>query len=1054
MRVRTVWRVVSLLVVATLLLGLLPGAVTASRPVPTKPARVAIGAHRLAGIHLRPPSKSALMAELYQHGLPLNATPEQIQAAQEEWFAGFQKRTETWVNPRFQEWALLREEALAAQRVAAPAAIVPVTATVFAMAVDFGATEVFTIPVEQPDGSCLTETVTITGPLQGEIPPPPATDNFTLWYSPTVTADATFYGKLIFGYEGAGRARFDLVDPVDGQPGINLAGYTVQDYYDHVAGDGNVAITGTVVGWVTVDHSEGYYGADHCASGNHQGGAGHTAADLVADALAVFSQTHPTYWTDPSFWPKYDANQDGILDTFWIIHAGMGQEAGGGEQGSFALWSHSSDVRNYAQYPDGIKVYEGDPNTAADDIYVGPYTVQPENLDVGVLCEEFGHNFFGLPDLYTLDANNSIGDWAIMSGGAWLGWLGGTAPAGMPLWFRMLAAFETGGVYTPVNWQEPMVVRNYDDPAAKVTIYQLEKTPVGANKGVRVNLPPYQEMVPNLAGTGKGAYSGAGRDQVDITLTRQIAIPPAAPGILTFDANWEIEEDWDYGYVLVNGASIPDMDGVTTNYDPNGNNLGNGITGFGDGTLRFDLSAYAGQTVTITLRYKTDAAVTEAGWWIDNVALDGAPIDDFESAGVMATLSDTFPGWDNSDPGWYVVPVQRTFNRYYLVEWRSMTKYDAMIANTAYIHNYSDEVHGDVVSRIPYNMPAALVYYRDTKYGTTYAMRPNASDPPSYGSKYQLLIVDQNWQPLRIRNALGQYAGYWTGRLSAYDAGLTLQPSKAFTIPRYWANPSLPPQNYPAKDPVSTFKDVQGYYGGFFVGFPCPPGYACFVERDGSVVIPARGLYSTRVTNFYFNPLYPLYGIPWPPSWLGSGNPGDDNVQFGVNIRLLDTNNRQPYRSAARLLFDNYSVDFVSQVSSQVLPGGLFVTFQTEVRNVGTETAENIIYALYPDSDLQLVSINISGAPGVTASRLDAASAPPSPRVASPNAVIVLGIDEIPSGETATVTVVCKLPAPLSDDPFYLATDLLTNDGRTERGPWWLDVAGQIHFTRVPLVMR
>ena len=63
-----------------------------------------------------------------------------------------------------------------------------------------------------------------------------------------------------------------LTDPRDGLPGINLAGYTVQDYYDHVAGAGNVILDGDTYGWVTVDHPEAYYGADTC-DGSHYGGA-------------------------------------------------------------------------------------------------------------------------------------------------------------------------------------------------------------------------------------------------------------------------------------------------------------------------------------------------------------------------------------------------------------------------------------------------------------------------------------------------------------------------------------------------------------------------------------------------------------------------------------------------------------------------------------------------------------------------------------------------------------------------------------------------------------
>lgn len=987
---------------------------------------VAIGAMRTYGTHLVPPAKDVLMLELRKAGLPLEATPKQIKAAREDYLRRFAKKSETWINPKFQEWALEREAELASPKISA-LQIQPVTATVFALAVDFGATETFTIPVDV-DGECITQTVTITGPLVGQMPPPLPGDNFTLWYSPSLTTDAKFYEKIIFGYEGAGRARYDLTDPDDGLPGINLAGLTVQDYYDNVAGDGNVYITGTVEGWVTVNHSEGWYGADNCATGASSGGAGHPVAELVVDALQVFSQTHPTYWTDPNFWPKYDANNDGVLDTFWVIHAGVGQEAGGGEQGTFAIWSHSSDLRNYADWEDGYKVYEGDPATTDDDIIVGPYTMQPENAETGVFAEEFGHNFFGFPDLYTLDASNSIGDWNIMSGGAWMGWLGGTAPASMPLWFKMIAAFDTAGTITPVNWHEPMVTRLYDDAAGDVTIGQLEKTPAGVNKGVRVNLPDYTEALDNEAGTGKGAYSGTARDQVDLMLDKQISIGAAATGVLTMAAYWDIEEDWDYGYVMVNDTPIADMDGVTTNYNPNGNNLGNGLTGYGFGTLRFDLSAYAGQTVKVTLRYKTDAAVTEAGWWVDDVALDGTTIDDFEGA----TAPGTFPGWTNSDPGWYVVPTTTTHHQYYLVEWRTMTKYDQMIHKTAYIFNTMEP---DYVTRIPYNMPAALLYYRDTKYGATYAMHGNAGDPPSYGSKYQLLIVDQHWEPMRTFSDT-VYTGYWTGRISSYDSALTLQATDAFTIPRYWYYPDEPPQYYPSKPAVTKFNDAKGYYGGFYFGDPCDPGYVCHHQRDGSAVIPARGLYSVRFTDFYGDPLYGFYGYPSVPSWFGSGKPGTDNVQFGVNIELKSKAGDDAYNSTATLGFSNYSVDIetthdVSEFAG--VKGEVYtVTYETVVENTGTEIANNVYVTYALDADLTPVSLtSMGGTTDLTTTSWSAAT---------------LSADEV-----ITVTLVSTGTVSV---PTWLTTWVDGHDGQIARGPWFFDTFIDTYTIYLPVVMR
>ena len=181
---------------------------------------------------------------------------------------------------------------------------------------------------------------------------------------------------------------------------------------------------------MTVDHSEGYYGADNCLTGLRYGGGPVLIGQLVIDSIAEFQQAHPSYYNDTAasaFWKQYDADDDGIIDTFWIIHAGMGQEEGGGAEGNWAIWSHSSDLR-YQGWSSGHKVYEGDASTIADDIYVGPYTMQPENMGVGVVSEEFGHNFFGLPDLYTTDAENSVGFWSNMSA-AWGGYLGGATPS-------------------------------------------------------------------------------------------------------------------------------------------------------------------------------------------------------------------------------------------------------------------------------------------------------------------------------------------------------------------------------------------------------------------------------------------------------------------------------------------------------------------------------------------------------------------------------------------------------------------------------------------------
>ncbi|MEZ5359356.1 MAG: M14 family zinc carboxypeptidase [Candidatus Zixiibacteriota bacterium] len=87
---------------------------------------------------------------------------------------------------------------------------------------------------------------------------------------------------------------------------------------------------------------------------------------------------------------------------------------------------------------------------------------------------------------------------------------------------------------------------------------------------------------------------------------------------------YAIEDDWDYAYAAVStdGTSFTSLAGnITTNYDPNGENLGNGITGSSSGwiTAKFDLSGYVGQSVYFRFSYVTDSYVDEEGIYIDDI---------------------------------------------------------------------------------------------------------------------------------------------------------------------------------------------------------------------------------------------------------------------------------------------------------------------------------------------------------------------------------------------------------------------------------------------------
>ncbi len=88
---------------------------------------------------------------------------------------------------------------------------------------------------------------------------------------------------------------------------------------------------------------------------------------------------------------------------------------------------------------------------------------------------------------------------------------------------------------------------------------------------------------------------------------------------------YAIESGYDYLYAQVStdgGTEFYNLAGnVTTNDDPNGANMGNGITGSSTDWVRtvFDLSAYAGQSVLIRFNYVTDSYLEGAGVFIDDI---------------------------------------------------------------------------------------------------------------------------------------------------------------------------------------------------------------------------------------------------------------------------------------------------------------------------------------------------------------------------------------------------------------------------------------------------
>ncbi len=137
-------------------------------------------------------------------------------------------------------------------------------------------------------------------------------------------------------------------------------------------------------------------------------------------------------------------------------------------------------------------------------------------------------------------------------------------------------------------------------------------------------------------------YSGSGVDEADLLLTQEVDLTvPTEDGLhmLILTTGWNIEEQWDFGFVQVStdgGESWTSLDDVgdycRDDIVPEGypaimENMP-GLTGDSGGVVEvtFDLSAYDGQQILIGYRYMTDWGYTADGWYILGVEVDGADV--------------------------------------------------------------------------------------------------------------------------------------------------------------------------------------------------------------------------------------------------------------------------------------------------------------------------------------------------------------------------------------------------------------------------------------------
>jgi len=211
---------------------------------------------------------------------------------------------------------------------------------------------------------------------------------------------------------------------------MNTVGYnsngalgSVRDYY-YEASYGQLTLTMDVYGWFTLPNTWAYYGANTAGPGTDI-----RPAQMITDAITASDSTVN--------YANYDADSDGWVDFFGVIHQGQGEEQSGASTN--CIWSHRSSLASYV---------------TADTKKIQDYHTEPELYytsltTIGVICHESGH-FFGLPDLYDTDYSSyGVGNWSVMAAGTWCGPSGnGAKPCHFDPWCKIALRWMTPTVVT------------------------------------------------------------------------------------------------------------------------------------------------------------------------------------------------------------------------------------------------------------------------------------------------------------------------------------------------------------------------------------------------------------------------------------------------------------------------------------------------------------------------------------------------------------------------------------------------------------------------------
>ena len=688
------------------------------------------------------------------------------------------------------------------------------TDKVFVILTEFGDTRHSAYPDEDEAGDPASDAQTYDGPGHNEIPAPDrSVDNSTLWQA---DYDVSHYENMYFN--------------------------RMAKYFERQS-SGRYSVEGAVTEWVKVPFNEARYGRDVCG-----GIVCNNTWFLIRDAMAEWTAQQlaggksmaqiQAYLATFDKQDRYDLDgdgdfnePDGFIDHFQIVHAGGDQAAADPIYGSDAIWSH----RWYAAVTDGgpgglpgVNIGAGAVSSGVQipdnptGVWVGDYTIQPENGGLGVFAHEYTHDL-GLPDLYDTSGNtggaeNSTGFWSLMSSGANIGDGGrngiGDDPTDLTAW----ELFQLGWLDGQGGYDEFYDVAYAGEKSRHV----LGPNDAATDKSQALFVLLPDKVVPLELGDPFAGdnffYSGSG-DELDNVMSKEVTLPAGAT-VMTAKVRYDIEPDWDYAYAVVSdddGATWTSLEtNLSTDTDPNGQNFGHGITGTSNDAwsdLSADVSAYAGQTVLIGFRYWTDVAATYPGLSIDEISIPGQDVSGAEGD----------EGWDFGGFRVTTGSEEQSFFNAYVAENRQYDRYDRSL-KTAYNFGFADAFPDKVESYRYQN--GMLVTYWDTSYGDN-----NVGDHPGGG-----LILPVDAHPTFFHTYDGQLV---RPRTLSFDSTFSRQKTDRIVIHKDSQKTVIPAQRaVPRFDDTKTwwYDDDGDGATGSHDGRYQPGWYGVDVPKTGTTI--------------------------------------------------------------------------------------------------------------------------------------------------------------------------------------------------------------------------